>query len=367
MDSYRGVAEQGRRVRSGRFNPVVTTDQEEADMEQTVFNEGYDLSKLPYFDIKDGRLVIADPSFGPAIDAHTHIVMAFLLPLSVDLMSTKDPTEHYLPMKGRKIDFTVYQNKNFSKEDLSRMTRDLTITSMTPWGMRRTHTVGNLKKEMAELGITHSVVLAIDYPILPYNAKIVNEVGRKDPSIIPIGSVHPYALNVEGKIKEQVADGTKGIKYHPATQMIPPEHPKGMKLYRLCAEHKLPVFYHCGPVDIEPERGRLYSQLTRYEKPIAENPDVTFILGHSGALQMEQALDYSKRYPNVYLELSGQSLDNVRTIIEQAPEGHVMYGTDWPFYHQALALAKVLIATEGAPEMRRNVLFNNAAALFGIE
>jgi predicted TIM-barrel fold metal-dependent hydrolase len=43
-----------------------------------------------------------------------------------------------------------------------------------------------------------------------------------------------------------------------------------------------------------------------------------------------------------------------------------MMGSDWPFYHLALPLAKVLLATEGAPEVRRQVLHDNAARLFGL-
>jgi predicted TIM-barrel fold metal-dependent hydrolase len=56
----------------------------------------------------------------------------------------------------------------------------------------------------------------------------------------------------------------------------------------------------------------------------------------------------------------------VRTILDQADPDRVVYGTDWPFYHQSIALAKVLIATEGDPALRRKVLHDNAARLFGL-
>ena len=282
----------------------------------------------------------------------------------LDLLSKAEPTEHYLPMKGRRIDFEVYLNKNFTDDDLSRMKTDLIWKSATAGGMRRTHTVGNLKREMEELGITHSVVHPIDFPVLSRNAEIVLSVTREQPAMIPFGSVHPYAWNVEGKLDKQVAMGARGIKVHPAVQMIRADNHRAMRLYKLCGERNLPILFHCGPVGIEPKKGRELSQVVFYEKPIAENPEVTFILGHSGALQMEQALDYAKRYPNVVLEISGQSLANVRRILDEANPDRVMYGTDWPFYHQTLALAKVLIATEGDPALRQKVLYGNAAALF---
>jgi predicted TIM-barrel fold metal-dependent hydrolase len=44
----------------------------------------------------------------------------------------------------------------------------------------------------------------------------------------------------------------------------------------------------------------------------------------------------------------------------------MLYGTDWPFYHLAATLAKVLIVTEGRPEQREAVLRGNAERLLRI-
>ncbi len=172
---------------------------------------------------------------------------------------------------------------------------------------------------------------------------------------------------MEGKLDKQVAMGARGIKVHPAVQLIRADNHRAMRLYKLCGQRKLPILFHCGPVGIEPKKGRELSQVMYYEKPIAKNPETTFVLGHSGALQMEQALDYAKRYPNVILETSCQSLTNVRRILDEAHPDRVIYGTGRPFYHQAFALAKVLIATEGDKELRQKVLYQNAAGLFKIE
>ena len=49
------------------------------------------------------------------------------------------------------------------------------------------------------------------------------------------------------------------------------------------------------------------------------------------------------------------------------PADRVLYGTDWPFYHQALTLARVLIATEDDPALRRAVLHDNAARLLDLQ
>ena len=50
-------------------------------------------------------------------------------------------------------------------------------------------------------------------------------------------------------------------------------------------------------------------------------------------------------------------------MIEEADPDRIVFGTDWPFYHHALQLAKVLVVTEGKPGLRRKVLHDNAARL----
>ena len=337
-------------------------------MTDTVFSEGLDLARLSYFDLKDGdRLVLADDSIAPIIDVHTHLALAYLLPLRVNLHEAPAPTEHYLSMRGRRLDLDIYINKNFPEEDLRRMKRDLTLMSVTGSGMRRTHTIPNLIREMTEMGISNCVSLPIDYPFLSSNAVTHLQATRDNEAFIMFGSVHPYAFNVAGKLDRQVALGARGVKVHPAVQAVRPDNRRALGLYKLCAKRNLPVLFHCGPVGIEPKMGREKSQVRYYEKGFAETPEADFILGHSGALQMETALGYAIRYPNVHFDISCQSLTNVRKILDQADPDRIMYGTDWPFYHQAPALAKVLIATEGDSALRRKVLFGNAARMFGVK
>jgi predicted TIM-barrel fold metal-dependent hydrolase len=127
------------------------------------------------------------------------------------------------------------------------------------------------------------------------------------------------------------------------------------------------VLWHCGPAGIEPEFIQRMQQVRFYERPVAEVPETTFILGHSGCLQWEEALRLARTYPNVWLELSSQSLSSLRRILEEAPVDRLVYGSDWPFYHQCIALAKIFIATEGDEPLRRKVLYENAARLLGPE
>ena len=59
-------------------------------------------------------------------------------------------------------------------------------------------------------------------------------------------------------------------------------------------------------------------------------------------------------------------MSNCRTIFETVPRHKILFGSDWPFYHQAIGLAKVFMATEGDEALRRAVLWDNGARLFGL-
>ena len=102
------------------------------------------------------------------------------------------------------------------------------------------------------------------------------------------------------------------------------------------------------------------------EKPIAENPHTTFILGHAGALQLEAAMELCRKYPNIYMEISSQGLAGVRTLLERGNPDKILLGSDFPFYSAALPIARVLIVTEERRELRRKIFWDNAARLLGI-
>lgn len=331
----------------------------------TSFHSSYDLAQLPWFDLVDGELVV-DPAVGPAVDVHTHLALAFFRPQQIDLDREWPETEHYLPLRDP-LDLDVYANRNFKPDAMSAMKRDLTLGSLSAGGMRRTHTLPNLAREMADLGVVSSVLLAIDFPAFSDNAGDWLRVARGREDFVVYGSVHPYKPGMRRELDRQVALGARGIKVHPAVQSILPGDRRAMKLYRLCAERSLPILFHCGPVDIEPPLGRWLSQVRHYEKPIAQNPETTFVLGHSGALQLQAGIELSRRYDNVWLDISSQSLSGVRTLLKEADVSRILFGSDWPFYHQSMPLAKVLLATEGEEELRPKILYENAARLLGLD
>lgn len=321
-----------------------------------------DLARLPWFDLVAGELV-ADPAVGPVIDAHTHLALSYLRRPTVDLTAASPAVESYLP-RNAPVDLDVYANRNLSQEALAALTKDLTVASLGPGGMRATHTLANLGVEMSRMHITRSVLHAIDMPWgLSRNAETWLHLTSGDSRFAVFGSVHPYDRRPRTRLLAQRTAGARGIKVHPAVQLVAPSSRAATHLYRWCGQAGMPVFFHCGPVDIEPRLGRYLSQVAGYERGIAANPGTTFVLGHSGALQWRQALELAQRYPNVWLELASQSVSAVRAILSGGPTDRIVFGSDWPFYPQATGIAKVMLATDGDAALARAVLHDNAARL----
>jgi uncharacterized protein len=333
------------------------------------FKSLLDLARLPWFELngETGRLIMSDKSVGPIADFHTHLALAYIRPPSVDYNKLHPETQHYLPACCA-IDLDVYVNKNMSKEIVDELTRDLTWRSLGPRGMRATHTIPNLTREMDETGIRASMLLPIDFPVLSDNAKVALSAAKSNTSkILSAGSVHPYAPKAERRLDDQLAAGARGVKMHPSVQLVRADNRRARSLYKMCADREMFVFWHCGPAGIEPKLGQYLNQVKFYESPIRENPKTTFILGHSGARQFEEALALQKAFPNVWLETSSQSLSNVRRMVLEADPNRIVHGSDWPFYHPAISVAKILIATEDRPEIRHKILWGNAARLLKID
>jgi predicted TIM-barrel fold metal-dependent hydrolase len=329
------------------------------------FDRLEDLARLPWFDVEGSRLVVSDRTVGPVIDMHAHYALPTLWPRRIDLERSTERTELLLPCCSRH-DLDVYANDNFGAPGVRKLKRELVLGGATGLGKRPTHTAPNLERDCRDVGVVHCAVLAIDMGFPSHHVRDTIATAKAHGTATPFGSVHPRRSRPKEKLEEQLHAGARGLKLHPQLQRFMPAAPEAAPLYRLAAKERIPVLWHCGPVGIELESARRFVQIPNYEPPLAEHPDTTFVLGHAGARASDEAVALQRRYPNVYLEVSCIGLSQLRRVIADADPDRIVYGTDWPFYHHALTLAKVLIATEGRPDLRRKILHDNAARLLGI-
>ena len=336
-----------------------------AENETFRFDRLEDLARLPWFDLDGDRLVISDASVGPIIDMHAHYALPAIWPLRFDLERESERTELLLPCCSRH-DLDVYANHNFGALGVKQLKSELVLGGALGIGKRWTHTAPNLARDCRDMGIVHSAILAIDVGLPSRHVADSIAAAKSRSSTTPFGSVHPRRRRPKQRLEEQLHAGARGLKLHPQLQKFLPGADEAMPLYALAAAERIPVLWHCGPVGIELASARKFVQVPSYERPLAECPDTTFVLGHAGALDSDQGLELQLRHANAVLEVSCISLSQLRRVIDRGDPDRIVYGTDWPFYHHALALAKVLVATEGRPQLRRTILHDNAARLLGL-
>ena len=323
------------------------------------------LADLPWFEEDHGELVVADRTVGPVIDTHTHYSLPALSIHSID-MARETPDSNLLLGRCCAHHLDVRANQCWTAAELAAMKRDLLLGGLTGRGKRLDHTAPNLARDMRAMNVVRSVVLAIDFAF-PNNhpRDTLRTVAGRD-EVVGYGSVHPRTLRMRERLDEQLHLGARGIKLHPPNQLFRPDAWYAMRIYEQCGRENIPVFWHCGPAGIEPELNQMFAQVRYYERPLRELPGTRFVLGHAGSLQHREAIALQRRYRNAWLEISGLSLAQLKEVLSEADPDRVVFGSDWPFYHPILPLAKVLVATEGRPDLRRKVLHDNAARLLEV-
>lgn len=326
------------------------------------FTDRNGLAALPWFEIDRGELVLADRSVGPIIDVHTHYTLPSLRHDAKD-MRTETPDSDLLLGRCCAHHLDVYANQCFSPVELDEMRRELVSGALRRRGKRLSHGAPNLARDMRSMGIERTIVLGIDMGVISRHVKLTLEVAREREDAVAFGSIHPRLPRRRQRFEEQLHAGARGMKIHPPNMFTRPDHPRLGPIYAWCGEENIPVFFHCGPAGIEPKLGAYCGQVRFYDEPIRNHPRTRFVLGHSGALQSSEAVDLYRRHPNVWMDVSCLSLAQLREVLERGDPDRIMFGSDWPFYHPILPLAKVLIATEGQPALRRKVLYENAARL----
>ncbi len=336
---------------------------------------GYrDLARLPWYELdSEGRLRCIDPEVPHGIDIHAHLGMSLLFAPALDLQTRTTRVEYMLDCDARHpalpFDLDVYANANFDDAELSELrwgaVRQLTVGS----GRAETQTLPNLLAEMNDCRIERACLLPISFG-LPFGDDLtrnwldaIEESGNAT-RFIPGASVHPRdpaALDQLGEFSER---GCRIVKLHPGAQRFYPDEPEAMSIYEACNRLGLVVFFHAGRAGIEPEIAQQYNLVRFLEPALAEFPGLQVVLGHAGARDVAEAIPLAQRYPNAWLGIHGQSISQLGELIDAVDNRRLLFGSDWPFYPLATSQAKVLIVSEHNPELRTNLLRENARHLF---
>ena len=258
---------------------------------------------------------------------------------------------------GCPLDLDIDANGNFSAEALEALSRH--TLSQGLWGSEfsATQTIPNLLDEMDAMRIAQAFILPIKLG-LPF--------GDRQDRLLPGMSVLPGDASALAELRAHAARGARIVKLHPTVQAFYPDMPDYMPLYEEAQALGVVVFFHGGRAGIEPGSRMRYAMPRHYEAVLKNFPGLQVILGHAGARDNEAMLELALRYPNAWLGIHGQGVSRLDDMIEQTGGERLLFGTDWPFYHIGMSLAKVLICTQqdNRRHIRQSILRDNALVLF---
>lgn len=100
------------------------------------------------------------------------------------------------------------------------------------------------------------------------------------------------------------------------------------------------------------------------EKVLSKYPDLVFIAGHSFHGEWDKAVELTKKYPNLYLELTAVLDDRgpLDMFVQEIGSERILFGTDLPWFSTHHGIGAVLSA-EMTDEDRRNIFYRNGVKL----
>ncbi len=303
--------------------------------------------------------------FHPIIDAHTHIG-DILIEGGGELICKKGVSK---PMIFDPI--TLWGWVGYRNFGLGNLLYRLSLSqAITAEQVRsRTGTLENLRISMDRLGITHSACM----PIHPYVVfDDLAEAASQDSGVIPFTTVDVAAGgDFTAQLKADKAKGAKGLKLHAIIQKVALDDPRTHKAVEAAGAAGLAVLFHCGISNyfkgVEKDKNiPEYGAVDYAVRLVREHPDVRFVVGHAGMYEVEEVMGKLASYGNVLVDTSIQSAANIRKLIQAFGPDRVLYASDWPFGDTWAALACARAACKGDEPLLRNILYENAARVYGI-
>jgi uncharacterized protein len=331
------------------------------------------LAELPYFEYTDsGLLKLTVDGLQGGVDAHVHFALNAASGPKPDLLKRHSQTKYYFDVNNT-YSLNNFISDNQTPEGLQNMVKsmfEMLLPSGSPY--TETHTLANLIAEMDLLNIEKAVVLpvAFGFPfgddVSEWYMDAIEKSGMKERFII-CGSVKPTHADAVAKVKCLKLKGVRGIKLHPNLSMDKPNDRLAWAFYEECRILDLPVLLHSGLIgrehkELAKEVGYtgLHSDMENFIEPIEEFPGLRFVLCHAGSKQSAQVIEIAKNHKNVWLDLQGQGVDSIQTMIKELGPEKLMFGSDFPICPVALLLARLLLATENDKTVRNMIFSDNA-------
>jgi predicted TIM-barrel fold metal-dependent hydrolase len=212
-------------------------------------------------------------------------------------------------------------------------------------GQHRTLTLDEVaahyrERRLAAVVFTVDAQTATGHPPLS-SAQIVADTAKHADVLIPFCSVDPLAgRDAVAKLRDLLAAGAKGVKFHPSLQGFSPDDAAFYPLYEVAATAGVPIVFHTGQTGIGAGLPGGRGIKLRYSDPMliddvaADFPSLTVVLAHPSVPWQDAAISIATHKANVYIDLSGWSPKYFPPQLVRAANGllkhKVLFGSDFP-------------------------------------
>lgn len=233
------------------------------------------------------------------------------------------------------------------------------------------NTLENLSKILDENKIDFICL----FPIHPCNSfEEMLAASKLEPRILPFTSAD-FSLPVDDmveKLRKDIRRGARGLKIHPVLQKINLLDSKVAAATELFGKAGLPILSHCGAntyyVDEDADKKNTpeFGDVKYFIEYAKRFPQYNLVAGHAGGLmggEMEQLAAGTKGLPNVYVDTTFRSAEDIKELVKLFGRERVLFGTDHPFSTHQGSMREVFKACNGDAELLDLVLYSNAARL----
>ncbi|HUG85042.1 MAG TPA: amidohydrolase family protein [Euzebya sp.] len=185
-----------------------------------------------------------------------------------------------------------------------------------------------------------------------------------------IAAINPHLhFPAVTELERQLDLGAVALKIHTVHGDFAPDRADLYPVYARCAEVGIPVVFHCGTSNF-PGSANTRAEAASIAPVIRDFPDLDIVLAHGGrGWSYDAAAWFALTHPNVWIEVSG--LPPSRLPRYYASVGfdrlapRCIFGTDFPAIPGLRANADGIRALGLAPEVQAQVLWRNAARVYG--
>jgi uncharacterized protein len=236
-------------------------------------------------------------------------------------------------------------------------------------------TVEEVVADLDKYGVERAVITGRDcettYGAKSNNDSVIEFVKKFPRKFFGFVGLDPHkGMQAVYELRASINDlGLHGAAVDPYLAQIYANDAKYYPIYAKCCELDVPIVFTTGPATLVP--GAIIDHVApRYIDFVARDfPDLKIVISHGGYPWVNEAIIVAQRNRNVFIELSEYEFSPMAEAYVQAAntmiEDKILYASAHPFvdFRQAL---KTYESLPFKPEVRRKIMYDNAAKLLGL-